>query len=91
VTHDGTQASAETIAGGGFCVTGGASGATVTYYGSGSKVAVGATGWPTAVILWAKNDGDLTTRTAVSGTWSCPIGVYDGANLAINLGGPEFV
>lgn len=88
--HDGTQASAEAIVG--FCVTGGAAASTQTYYGSGSPAPVGITGWATGVRLWLKSNGDLDIKGNIaSGTWTCPMGVYDGNTLAVNVGQSEYI
>ena len=73
-------------------VTGGAMGATVTYYGSGAPAPVGITGWATGVQLWLKANGDLDIKSnIVAGTWTCPMGVYDGNTLAVNVGQSELI
>lgn len=88
--HDGTQASAEAIVG--FCVTGGAGASMQTYYGSGSPAPVGITGWATGVRLWLTGTGDLDIKSnLVSGIWTCPMGVYDGNTLAVNVGQSEYI
>ena len=88
--HDGTQASAEAIVG--WCVTGGTAAATVTYYGSGSPAPVGITGWATGVRLWLTATGDLDIKSNITaGTWTCPMGVYEGNTLAVNVGQSEYI
>ena len=91
--HDGTQASAEAIGGGGFCVTGGSAAASVTYYPSGSKPTVGATGWTQGVPLVADATGALVTRAALagSGVWTREIGIYSGTVLGVNIGPLEYI
>lgn len=88
--HNGTQASAESIVG--ICVTGGTAASMVTYYGSGAPAPVGITGWATGVQLWLTATGDLDIKSnIVAGTWTCPMGVYDGNTLAVNVGQSELI
>lgn len=89
--HDGTQASAEALIGGGMCVAGGAAAATVTYYGNGGLAPVGATGWAQNVPLYPNSTGDMVPRGSLSGgVWSAICGVYDGTNLAVGIAGAEY-
>lgn len=89
--HDGTQASAEALIGGGMCVTGGAAAASVTYYGNGGLAPVGVTGWPQDVPLYPNASGVMVARASLSGgIWSAICGTYDGANFSVGAAGAEY-
>jgi len=86
--HDGTQASAAALLGGGMCVTGGSLGATVTYYPSGGIANVGTTGWTQNVPLFPNAAGGMVPRgdATLSGIYSRECGVYDGTYFAVSVG-----
>lgn len=90
--HDGTEASAKALLGGGMCSTGGTAGATVTYYPDGALAPVGgATGWAQNVPLFPNASGGMVPRgdASLTGIYSRECGIYDGTVLAVAVGPTE--
>lgn len=90
--HDGSEASAKALLGGGMCSTGGTAGATVTYYPGGGLAPVGgATGWPQNVPLFPNAAGGMVARgdPTLTGIYSRECGIYDGTHFAVAIGQTE--
>lgn len=87
--HDGTEASAAAMLGGGMCATGGSAAATVTYYPDGGLAPVGgATGWTQNVPLYPNAAGGMVPRgdATLTGIYSRECGIYDGTVFAVAVG-----
>lgn len=90
IVHDGSQAVARAMRGGGMCATGGALGATVSYVTSG-PADVGVTGWAENVPLYPDGSGGMVPQgdPALAGTFSCACGTYDGQFFHTAIGEAE--
>lgn len=89
--HDGTEASAKALFGGGMCVSGGATGATIDYYAAGGLAMVGTTMWMQDVPLLPNATGGMVPRgdSSLSGIFSRECGIYDGTYFATSFGPVE--